>query len=141
MKTEFVFDKSTGTMRSVEDASKPQLKPMPKQPSQPDNEKVVNNTPQFGNYRVDDEKLRLLEEYAKELGLEGILLFRQQTDYTICQITDERSGKQMAYIGGYALNIKFNMEQLNSVAKVEQCLEGIKKLFRSFIVGQAIENK
>jgi len=39
------------------------------------------------------------------------------------------------------LNIKFNMEQLNSVAKVEQCLEGIKKLFRSFIVQQAIENK
>ena len=143
MKTEFVFDKKTGTMQPVKGA--PQLKPMSQQPTPPpasfNNEKTVNTTPQFGNYRVDDEKMALLEKYAKELGLEGILLFRQQTDYTICQITDERSGKAMAYIAGYALNIKFNMEQLNSVAKVEQCLEGIKKLFRSFIVQQAIEQK
>ena len=146
MKTEFVFDKKTGTMIPVTEnnTSSVQLTPMPKQPEVLKDfkkEKAVSVTPQFGNYRVDDEKMKMLEEYANELGLEGILLFRQQTDYTICQITDERSGKPMAYIAGYALNIKFNMEQLNSVAKVEQCLEGIKKLFRSFIVQQAIENK
>lgn len=147
MNTKFVFDKKTGTMQPEQGANKVELKPMQSQSQQPvqrpqfNNEKTVNSTPQFGNYRVDDEKLALLEKYAKELGLEGILLFRQHADYTICQITDERSGNVMAYIGGYALNIKFNMEQLNSVAKVEQCLEGIKKLFRSFIVQQAIENK
>lgn len=133
MKTQFVFDKESGTMRPV---SEPES-----QAPQPNNEKTVNTTPQFNNFRVDDEKMKLLEDYAKKLGLEGILLFRQQTDYTICQITDEHSGKVMAYIAGYALNIKFNMEQLNSVIKVEQCLEGIKKLFRTFIVQQAIENK
>lgn len=143
MKTEFVFDKKTGTMQPIGNRTH-QLTPMGNnQPPAPQfsNGKTVITTPQFGNMRVDDEKLALLEKYAKELGLEGILLFRQHTDYTICQITDERSGQVMAYIGGYALNIKFNMEQLNSVAKVEQCLEGIKKLFRSFIVQQAIENK
>jgi len=143
MKTGFVFDKKTGTMQPVNNAAH-QLKPMLQNPTpapQFNNEKTVNTTPQFGNYRVDDEKLELLEKYAKELGLEGILLFRQQTDYTICQITDEHSGKVMAYIAGYALNIKFNMEECNSVAKVEQCLEGIKKLFRTFIVQQAIESK
>lgn len=146
MRTEFVFDKETGTMQPVKSDGTPQLKPISQQPTTTppanfNHEKTVNTTPQFGNYRVDNEKMELLEKYAKELGLEGILLFRQQTDYTICQITDERSGQPMAYIAGYGLNIKFNMEQLNSVAKVEQCLEGIKKLFRSFIVQQAIENK
>ena len=142
MKTEFVFDKKTGTMVPANGGIS-QLKPMADGmvPPQFEKERAVNTTPQFGNYRVDDEKLELLEKYAKELGLEGILLFRQQTDYTICQITDERSGRAMAYIGGYALNIKFNMEELNTVERVEQCLEGIKKLFRSFIVKQAIENK
>ena len=143
MKTKFVFDKKTGTMQP-ERNDVTQFTQMPNQPVQPpqfNNEKTVNTTPQFDNFRVDDEKLKLLEKYAEELGLEGILLFRQQTDYTICQIVDERTGKSTAYIGGYALNIKFNMEELNTVAKVEQCLDGIKKLFRSFIVEQAIENK
>ena len=143
----YVFDKETGTMQPERTDNQVGLKPMVVQGQQPTqqpqfkNERVVNTTPRLGSSRVDDEKLELLEKYASELGLEGILLFRQHTDYTICQITDERSGNVMAYIGGYALNIKFNMEQLNSVAKVEQCLEGIKKLFRSFIVQQAIENK
>ncbi len=140
----YVFDKKTGTMQPVDDGDTHQLTPMPEKPSQLpkfSNEKTVKMTPQLENHRVDDEKLELLERYANQLGLEGILLFRQQTDLTICQITDERSGSVMAYISGYALNIRFNMEQLNSVAKVEQCLEGIKKLFRSFIVQQAIENK
>lgn len=137
MKTQFVFDKKSGTMQPVSSGT-PEQEP---QAPQPNNERTVNTTPQFNNFRVDDEKMKLLEDYAKKLGLEGILLFRQQTDYTVCQITDEHSGKVMAYIAGYALNIKFNMEQLNSVIKVEQCLEGIKKLFRTFIVQQAIENK
>ena len=140
-----MFDKKTGTMQPVEQVQKESEKPsgIPKiieQRSFP-KERSVNVTPRFGSLRVDDDKMKKLEEYAHELGLEGILLFRSDIDYTICQIVDERTGRPFAYIGGYALNIKFNMEELNTIAKVEQCLEGIKKLFRSFIVEQAIESK
>lgn len=146
MKTKFVFDKKTGTMqpvKEVEEQEQKKISSVPKVVEQRGfaNERSVNVTPRFGNIRADDDKIKKLEEYAHELGLEGILLFRSDVDYTICQVVDERTGRAFAYIGGYALNIKFNMEELNSVAKVEQCLEGIKKLFRSFIVEQAIENK
>lgn len=68
----------------------------------------------------------------------GIMMFREKRDYDICQITDQR-GHVLAYIGGYALGINFNMNELNSLAKIEQCLEGIKKLFRQKIMSQTIQ--
>lgn len=139
MKKKFVFDKKTGTMRPEDEMGRVTGN-MPRQANN-DGNVTANVTPQFNNYRANDEAVAKLEAYANELGLDGILLFRQQADYTVFQIVDERTRKTYAYIGGYALNIKFNMEELNTVAKVEQCLDGIKKLFRTFIVEQAIESK
>ena len=72
---------------------------------------------------------------------DGVLLFRDRQDYDICQITDERSGRVLAYIGGYALQINFNMAELDTPERVEQCLRGIAKLFRHKITAQASGGK
>ncbi len=71
----------------------------------------------------------------------GVMMFRELQDYDICQITDEKTGKVLAYIGGYALQINFNMAELNTIERIDQCLQGIVKLFRHKIMNQAINNK
>lgn len=71
----------------------------------------------------------------------GVMMFRELQDYDICQITDEKTGKVLAYIGGYALQINFNMTELNTIERIDQCLQGMVKLFRHKIMNQAINNK
>lgn len=71
----------------------------------------------------------------------GITMFRDREDYDICQITDEKTGKVLAYIGGYALQINFNMAELNTMERIEQCLQGIVKLFRHHIMNQNLRDK
>ncbi len=66
----------------------------------------------------------------------GIMMFRDRQDYDICQITDEKTGKVLAYIGGYALAFNFNMAELRSMERIEQCLQGLMKLFRHKIMTQ-----
>lgn len=68
----------------------------------------------------------------------GIMMFRETQDYDICQIVDERTGKPLAYIGGYALQFNFNMAELNTMERIEQCLQGLVKLFRHKIMTQQI---
>lgn len=68
----------------------------------------------------------------------GVLMFRELEDYDVCQISDEKTGKVLAYIGGYALAFNFNMAELNSMERIEQCLQGIVKLFRHKIMTQNI---
>lgn len=71
----------------------------------------------------------------------GVMMFRELQDYDICQITDEKTGKVLAYIGGYALQINFNLTELNTMERIDQCLQGIVKLFRHKIMNQALNNK
>lgn len=68
----------------------------------------------------------------------GIMMFREMQDYDICQIVDEKTGKPLAYIGGYALKFNFNMAELNTMERIEQCLQGLSKLFRHKIMTQQI---
>lgn len=68
----------------------------------------------------------------------GIMMFRERQDYDICQIVDDRSGKVLAYIGGYALQINFNMAELRTMERIEQCLQGLTKLFRHKIMTQTL---
>lgn len=70
----------------------------------------------------------------------GILMFREREDYNICQISDEKTGKVLAYIGGYALQFNFNMAELNTMERIEQCLQGLVKLFRHQIMNQNLRN-
>lgn len=68
----------------------------------------------------------------------GVMMFRDRQDYDIYQIVDERTSKPLAYIGGYALQINFNMAELKSTERIEQCLQGLTKLFRKVIMDQAL---
>ena len=68
----------------------------------------------------------------------GVMMFRELQDYDICQITDEKTGKVLVYIGGYALQINFNMAELNTMERIDQCLQGIVKLFRHKIMSQPL---
>lgn len=68
----------------------------------------------------------------------GVMMFRERQDYDICQIVDDRTGKVLAYIGGYALQINFNMAELRTMERIEQCLQGLTKLFRHKIMTQTL---
>lgn len=67
--------------------------------------------------------------------------FREKSDLTVVQITDYDTNRVMGYIAGYGLDINFNMDELNSVDKVEQFLDGLKKVFRSIILEKALSSK
>ena len=67
--------------------------------------------------------------------------FKRLTDLSVFQIVDQQSGKIMGIISGYALQINFNREVITCTADVEQCAEGIKKLFYGIIMDQLLENK
>lgn len=71
---------------------------------------------------------------------EPLVTFRERSDYTVMQILDKDTGNALAYIGGYALDFSFNLNKLNSTAKIEQCLEGIRKLFRQVIMDKILNN-
>lgn len=69
------------------------------------------------------------------------ITFREMSDLSVVQITDYDTNRVMGYIAGYALDINFNMEELNSMDRVEQFLEGLKKAFRSVILEKALGPK
>ena len=69
------------------------------------------------------------------------VVFREKSDLSIVQIIDYDTNRIMGYIAGYGLDINFNMEELSSVDKVEQFLEGLKKAFRSVILEKALAPK
>ncbi len=69
---------------------------------------------------------------------EPVETFRRLTDLSVFQVTDSSTGKIMMMISGYALQIKFNRDAITSAADVEQCAEGIKKMFYGVIMEQLI---
>lgn len=64
----------------------------------------------------------------------GVMMFRELEDYDRCQIVDEKTGKVLAIISGYALQFNFNMAELKTMERIEQCLQGLVKLFRHQIM-------
>jgi len=161
MKTNFKFDKKTGTMVMAESSGNVRNEEVQKvetgvQPTKPtfNEEKKMEVKSEAPNVmqnqvlqmqRVDKPTaVQLLndkgipEAYLDSVNT-GVLMFRERQDYDIYQIVDERTSKPLAYIGGYALQINFNMTELNSMEKVEQCLGGLTKLFRKFIMEQALK--
>ncbi|TGX80521.1 hypothetical protein E5358_12760 [Palleniella muris] len=69
---------------------------------------------------------------------EGIVQFRERSDYTIFQFIEPRTQNVLGYIGGYALDFSFNLEQIKSTERMEQLLEGMKGLFRKMIAEQIL---
>ena len=70
---------------------------------------------------------------------ENVIQFRESSDYTIFQVTDDRTRKPMMVIAGYGLEIKFNMAELRSTEKIEQLLGGLISMFRKMILEQALK--
>lgn len=125
-KTKFVFDKDSGTLKPAE-----ALIDQPRQ--------MVENGVVAANPAMDEEVKINMNSPKPNVDLnEPIIQFRQNSDYTIFQVTDERTGKAMMVIGGYALEMKFNMGELRSAEKIEQLLGGLTKLFRKMILDQAL---
>lgn len=69
------------------------------------------------------------------------VVFREKSDLSIVQIADYDTNRVMGYIAGYGLDIKFNLEELRSMDRVEQFLEGLKRAFRTLILERALGNK
>lgn len=125
-KTKFVFDNATGTLRPEANATPKHLVPLesmsqPSQPSKTEEVSIDLKTPK-PNVNLD----------------EPIIQFRQNTDYTIFQVIEERSRKPMMIIGGYGLEIKFNIAELRSTERIEQLLGGLTTMFRKMILEQAL---
>lgn len=169
MKHKFEFDKRTGTMVPTvhegphilkanvrqEEIREKKVEPDTKRPEfqQEKRIEVKTEAPNVGDtrtikmQRVDRaSSVQLLDDGGRpEAYLDsvssGVVMFRERQDYDICQIMDEHTGKVLAYIGGYALQINFNMAELTTLERIEQCLDGITKLFRHKIMTQQIGRK
>lgn len=87
---------------------------------------------------VDDRGLP--EAYLDSINT-GVMMFRQFEDYDVLQVTDETTGKTLCYIGGYALQFDFNLNELNSLDKIEQCMQGLTKLLKHKLMSQALNPK
>lgn len=125
-KTKFVFDDVTGTLRPESIATPKQIVPLEQIAKEPTSS------------RTEEVSLDLKTPKPNVNLDEPIIQFRQNTDYTIFQIFEERSRKTMMVIGGYGLEIKFNMAELRSTKRIEQLLNGLTTMFRKLILEQAL---
>lgn len=158
MKKEFKFDKKTGSLVAVQDSD---IVETPIKSGETTNLSLVNTkesqspSSQSSKTNVKPTEVISMKRVGKvtpiqlinEAGLpesyldsanKGIMMFRDFEDYDVCQIIDEKTGKVLAYIGGYALQFSFNMNELNTLERIEQCLQGITKLFRHKIMNQSL---
>lgn len=123
-KTKFVFDNATGTLKPESSVATEKPTQQPQPIVQQKKEEVVN---------ID------LNTHKPNVSLdEPIVQFRQNADYTIFQVVEERSRKPMMIIAGYGLEIKFNIAELRSTERIEQLLGGLTKMFRKMILEQAL---
>lgn len=122
-KTKFIFDKKTGT-----------LKPESNKQEVSEELHVASSEPKKEMADVD------LSTVKPNVDMnENIVQFREASDMTIFQITEEHSGRVMMVIAGYGLQIKFNMAELRTTEHIEQLLGGLSDLFRKMIVEQALK--
>lgn len=167
MKTKFKFDNASGTMIPVESGVQQAIKANVRKDVT--ESKATENTqkPKFEKEKkieIKSEAINIsnpivqmkrtesptsiqlidskgLPESYLDSATMGVMMFREREDYDICQIVDEKTGKILAFIGGYALQINFNMSELRTMEKIEECLQGLTKLFRHKIMTQTLDNK
>ena len=133
------FNNVTGTMEPIS-SSVPDDAP-PKY-----NNAVVGGVGVLGEEQSGDDNARSIftkEPVSKNDSVvnENIVQFRERSDLTIMQIIDEENREVMGYISGYALDIKFNLDELNSVEKIEQFINGLGNVFRKIIIDSALGNE
>lgn len=67
--------------------------------------------------------------------------FRLISDRSVFNVINQEIQKTLVEISGYDLQIKFNLEYLNSIADVEAAIDGLSKLFREIIMEKLLEDK
>lgn len=120
-KSKFVFDKETGTLKPAKEIVA---------------ETQTQLTPVVGG--KEEVSLDLSTHKPNVAMDENIVQFRENSDYTIFQVIEERSRQSMMIIAGYGLEIKFNIAELRSTERIEQLLAGVTSLFRKMILEQAL---
>lgn len=121
-KTNFQFNPKSGTMEPVNpirhelEKSKPEfVKEAPKpQPRLNGAKDMVSEQQVKSNVQDNDQ----------------IVKFRVMADRDVINIMDDKTGEILCCISGYAMHWAFNFRELRSVQRIEQCLDGITKLFR-----------
>ena len=126
--TKFSFNKETGTLEVKSPQQKDVIEKKEMEVPQAKEEDVKNIVTKPEQPNIDG-------------GEEAEVVFRQFSDLSIMRVDDQATGKWLCYFSGYALDIKFNMEELkgaNASKKIEAALEGLNKLFRKIILDQAV---
>ena len=72
---------------------------------------------------------------------EPTVTFKMLSDRSILDVRSEIVNVSVAEISGYDLQIKFNMQYINSTEDIENLLEGFKVLFRQQLLEQILKNK
>lgn len=126
-KTKFVFDKKSGTLKPSDEVEIGKSQVAEQSITSPD------STP------TEEVSLDLSSRKPNVATNENIIQFRENSDYTIFQVVDDKSRKPMMIIAGYGLEIKFNMAELRSTEKIEQLLGGLTSMFRKIILEQALK--
>ena len=124
----YSFNKETGTLEVKSSQQKDVIEKKEMEVPQAREENVKNIVTKPEQPNTDDEE-------------EAEVVFRQFSDLSIMRVDDQATGKWLCYFSGYALDIKFNMEELkgaNASKKIEAALEGLNKLFRKIILDQAV---
>ena len=67
--------------------------------------------------------------------------FKLISDRSVFNVVNPEIQKTLVEISGYDLQIKFNLEYLNTMADVEAAIEGLGKLFREIILEKLLEDK
>ena len=85
------------------------------------------------------QSVELKPEHTVNVAInEGIVQFREKSDYTIFQFVEPKTQSILGYIGGYALDFSFNLDKITSTERLEQLLEGIKGVYRKMISDQIL---
>lgn len=72
-----------------------------------------------------------MEENEEE---EEVVQFKAHSDRINFEIRNSETKQTMCIISGYDLDIDFNADALSSVEEITACLDGMKDLFRDYIM-------
>lgn len=86
---------------------------------------------------TDEEDKILGEQDIKEETVQ----FKAITDRVNFEIQNAENKQTLCVISGYDLDIDFNADALKSVTDIETCLEGLKDLFREYIMNSILKKQ
>ena len=65
--------------------------------------------------------------------------FNEITGKTVYAVTNEDTGVTMAEITGYDIEVKFNMEAINTIEEIDATVSGIASIFKDLLLNNMLE--